>query len=383
MAAGRPAIAGAAAVCKPDRVHPSWGTPPWRIDVTVPRDPAPGRVDVAVVGAGFAGLATAWELARRGVAVSVFEADAIGAGASGHSGAIALEGTAIGLVDDADDCLGSLARITRDAGVDCDLRLDGCWEITHEPGAHEALWRDGDAPLAIADTVPGGTLDPGAALAGLARAVLGAGGRIHERTRIDCLEIGAGRGLRTNGTAVLADRIVVATNAYLPAILPLPIDLHPALTLAVATAPLDDGTLAAVGLADRIPFYTVDLPYLWGRVTADGRAVVGSGLIFPESRDVRTITIDAPESRAALDRLETRVRGLRPALAEVPITHRWGGPIAFLPNRPPLLTSHPDDPDVILTGGCSGHGVALSFRLGELIALNLTSSRPLPRWGQI
>jgi glycine/D-amino acid oxidase-like deaminating enzyme len=351
--------------------------------VSISEQPLPSRVDVAVVGAGFAGLATAWELARRGIAVTVFEAARIGAGASGHTGAIALEGTAIGPLEDADDCLGSLARITLDAGVACDLRLEGCWEITHEPAARQPLWRDGDLPLVVSGTVPGGTLDPGAVLSGLARAVLGAGGRIHEHARVDVLAVGAERILRTKGADVAAERVVVAANAYLPTFLELPIDLRPALTLAVATAPMDGRTLAEVGLGPRLPFYTADLPYLWGRVTASGRAIFGAGLVFPADRDVRSVHVQNEEVCAAFARLESRVHGLHPALAGVPIELRWGGPISFVPSRAPVLAPHPADPHVVITGGCAGHGVALSFRLGELIALHLTAGRRLPSWGAI
>lgn len=355
-----------------------WGRAPWHVDVAIPHAPPPARVDVAVVGAGFAGLAAAWELARRRVSVCVVEAERIGAGASGHSGAIALEGTAIGLLPDADHCLESLARIVRDAGVACDLRLDGCWELEHRA---EGPWCDGDAALAIADTVPGGTMDAGAVLGGVARAVLASGGTIHEQCRVEHVDTGAARGLRTARGAVAADRIVVATNAYLPTLLPLDVDLRPALTLALATAPIDAATRASIGL--RLPFYTVDLPYLWGRALTDGRLVFGSGLVFPRSDDVREARADGDDARAIFDRLERRVRGLHPALADVVVERRWGGPIAFVPSRAPILTTHRDDDRVVVTGGCAGHGVALSFRIGELIAAHLLDGRAFPSWGAI
>jgi len=360
-----------------------WGRPPWHLGVAIPETSPPSHLDVAVIGAGFAGLATAYELTRHGVRPTVLEAERIGAGASGHSGAIALEGTAVGLLEDADHCLESLERMTRDAGISCDLRLDGCWEVAHrdEDGASGPPWRDGDSRLRIEDTVPGGTIDPGAALAGLARAVLDAGGTIHEHHRVEHLDVGARRVLHVGGRDLVAERVVVATNAYLPTLLALPVDLRPALTLAIATAPLDDATRAAVGL--RLPFYTVDLPYLWGRAVADGRLVFGAGLVFPHGSDVRETRADTDDARAIFERLESRVRGLHPALGDVVIERRWGGPISFIPGRAPVVATHPDDPRVVVTGGCAGHGVALSFRLGELIAEHLTSGRRLPAWGTV
>ncbi len=355
-----------------------WGRAPWRVDVAIPDAPLPARVDVAVVGAGFAGLAVAWELTRRGVAVSVIEAERIGAGASGHSGAIALEGTAVGLLPDADHCLESLARIVRDAGVECDLRLDGCWELAHRP---DGTWRDGDTGLAVAATVPGGTIDAGAVLGGVARAVLAKGGTIHEGHRVERVGLGAGRVLQTARGNVEAARVVIATNAYLPTLVPLGVDLRPALTLALATAPIDEATRSAIGL--RLPFYTVDLPYLWGRTIADGRLVFGAGVVFPPGNDVRDTRADSDDARAIFARLEARVHAFHHSLADVPIDHRWGGPISFIPSRAPILSTHPDDPNVIITAGCAGHGVALSFRVGELIADHIVDRRPLPSWGAL
>jgi glycine/D-amino acid oxidase-like deaminating enzyme len=362
----------------------AWGESPWRVDVAIPPSVPPATVDVAVVGAGFAGLATAYELARRGLRPAVFEAGRIGSGASGSSGAVALEGTAIGLLDDADTCLATLERVTREARIECDLHLPGAWELTHDevPG-RAPLWRDGDKMLSVAGDVPGGTIDAGKVLAGLARAILATGGTIHEGTRVDRIDLGDARVLHTRDAHVTADRVVVAVNAFTPTVLRLPVDLRPVLTLAIATGALGPSVRDAIGFAGLRAFYTVDLPYLWGRPLGDDRVMVGSGLVFPDGADVRTARVDSDEGRAAFERIESRLRGLHPALASVAIERRWGGPICFVPSRAPILTQHPDDPKVVVSGGDAGHGVALSFRIGELVAEHITGGRALPAWGRI
>jgi glycine/D-amino acid oxidase-like deaminating enzyme len=258
-----------------------------------------------------------------------------------------------------------------------------CWEITHDPATREPLWHDGDLPLAVADTVPGGTLDPGAVLSGLARAVLGAGGRIHEQTRVDVLGVGRERVLRTRGADVVAERVVVATNAYLPTFLELPIDLRPALTLACRdrTTGRSNARRHRPRIADAVLHRRPPLPLGPHHQRQQSRLRCRSAL--PANHDVRTVHVESEEARTAFARLEARIHGLHPALQDAPIELRWGGPISFIPSRAPVLCAHPNDPNVIVTAGCAGHGVALSFRLGELIALHLTQGRRLPSWGAI
>jgi glycine/D-amino acid oxidase-like deaminating enzyme len=132
-----------------------------------------------------------------------------------------------------------------------------------------------------------------------------------------------------------------------------------------------------------MPFYTVDLPYLWGRVTAEGRLVFGAGLVFPIDGRVTAVSLAGGDATSSMERLETRVRGLHPALADVPVAARWGGPIAFRRERGPLLGPLPGHPHVIVTGAYAGHGVALSVRVGALVAEALLTGRPLPAWGTL
>lgn len=338
-----------------------------------------------MVGGGFTGLSCAYHLARRGARVALLEAATLGAGASGRTGGIVLEGTAAGPLGGVERCLDALAGVVEAAGIDCDLRLAGCRELAHrtQPGALRPWWRDGDAWLCIADTVPGGTIDPGALVSGLAEAAAAAGADLHEHAAVRLLEPGPPARLRMDDGVVAADHVVVALNAYTAALLELPVPLDTALTLGVCTAPLAPAAIAALGLADGLPFYTVDLPYLWGRTMRDGRLILGAGLVIPGDGRVTRVALDDPAATASLERLAVRLTGFHPALAGVAVHERWGGPIAFPSGRTPILGRLPGAPHVIVGAGCSGHGIALGVRAGQLIADAIVDRTPLPSWGAL
>ncbi len=366
----------------------SWGEAPWTSIGERSSAPPPLRCDVVVIGAGLAGLSVAYHAARRGVRVTVLEAEALGAGASGRTGGVVLEGTAAGPLEQVDRCLDAIAAVVADAGIGCDLDLRGCCEVRHQREAADQPpgWRDGDARIVTAGTQPGGTVDPGKLLSGLFRAARRAGAHIHLDTPVQALALnrrGAQRVRCANGGEIQADHVIVALNAYTTQLLELPVPLHAALTLALCTAPLDAALRDAVGLAQRRPFYNLDLPYLWGRCVPDGRLIFGAGLVFPPDGDVRSVELGQPDAAASLAHRERRVRGLHQALAEVEVTHRWGGPIAFLAGRAPVLSHLPGAPGVIVTGGCAGHGVALSVRIGQLIAAAVADGAALPSWGAL
>jgi len=340
---------------------------------------------VAIIGAGLTGTSTALHLARRGIRATVYEAGLVADGASGRTGGLVLEGTAAGPLDEVDTCVAGLERLIVDERIDCDLALPGCSEIQHRSAAPEKMlpWTDAGRPVCIMKSVAGGVVQPAALTMGIARAAARAGAIIREHALVTRISFEPELALEVGGERITPGHIVIATNAWINATLPDTPPLSSSLTFACATEPLDTSTLAAIGLREGIPFYTTDLPYLWGRTIADGRVIFGAGLVFGEPSDLENADVREGESGTALDRLQRRVRGLHPGLADVQFSAAWGGPIAFSDDAVPLLGAHPRHPRVMVSGGYAGHGVALSVRAGELLALAISENRPLPKWGSL
>lgn len=360
-----------------------WGMPPRRRENAAAHQlKSSVWPEVAVVGGGFTGASAAYHLARRGRRTILLEAGSFGDGASGRTGGLALEGTAAGVVEGATDCLATLATIVGEERIECGLALHGCWEIAHRGDGVVLPWNDEGGRLRIVRTVVGGTIDPAAMLFGVLRAAIRAGAEVYERTPVLRIATRPAPALEIPGATLNPSTVVVAANAWIGELIPpLRAGMRSALTFACATERLGADALIAIGLESGLPFYTVDTPYLWGRATADGRAIFGSGLVFGPSSRLEQIDVAAGEAKLALDRLEARVRGLNPALARVRIAARWAGPIGITDDLVPILCRMPGAPEVLIAGGYSGHGVAMSVKAGRLIADAIADGVPLPNWG--
>lgn len=367
----------------------AWGTPPWTIDFRPPAAPLPKEADFAVVGAGFTGLAAAaWlRLLAPCKTVVVLEASRIGAGASGRTGGMVLSETAAGDVAGLGDVLAGLKDILAKLEADCDLSLPGAWEIGRSGGgAHSAIGWNDSGELRVVNEVPGGTLDAGKLASGLARAAHRLGAGIFENKRVEEIQWGDRPVVRLANGELRAEKILFATNALSTELSGLE-EAEPRLTLAVASEPLRDEQLREIGLAERKPFYTIDLPYLWGRVCRDNSITWGGGLVAaPGSRNLESILITSREPARLIASLEARVRGLHPSLRSIAFTHRWGGPILFRDSWVPVFDWHPKSPEsrnAIVVGAFAGHGVAQSSYLGAWAAEALLGRRNLPEWGKI
>jgi glycine/D-amino acid oxidase-like deaminating enzyme len=379
-----------------------WGVSPWTIRLSPPQ---PGKklpriADYVVIGGGFTGLAAAAWLRRLSPQESVvlLEAGHVGAGASGRTGGMALAETAAGEQPGLGDVLAGLRHTLETFEIKCDLDLRGAWEIARKGGSHPAGnrspidWQD-SGTLRVVNEVPGGTLDPGKLVSGLAHAADRAGAQILEHHRVRGINWRETPEIEVAITArrtqkITAGKVIFATNAFSLSNSGLHKGMHPRLTLAVLTVPVSEKMLEKIGLASRHPFYTTDFPYLWGRVCKDRSVIWGAGLVAsPDSHDLEEINVADAEPARIFAQLEQRIRGLHPMLRKIRFIRRWGGPILFRDSWKPVFGWHPrsrDANNAIVAAAYAGHGVALSSYLGKWAAEVLTGERKnLPAWGRI
>jgi glycine/D-amino acid oxidase-like deaminating enzyme len=361
-----------------------WGQTPWTVDFVSDQVRLPREVDIAVVGAGFSGLSAAANAKRLDPAMSiaVFEAESIGSRSTGHTGGLALAETAAGDLPGLGDVLGGVSTILRDLAISCGLDLPGVYELdrtTRNPSS-PVHWKD-TGELRVGKEVPGGTVDPGKMVSGLAEAAAKNGVLIFEHSRVERVEFGEPLTLHVRGSAVRANQVLFAANSESLELTSLDRRGQSKLTMALATEPLSDEKLAAIGMANGKPCYTTDLPYLWGRLVHKNQLIFGSGLVDVSNwKDLTALDVRSGKAAELLNNLGNRVRGLHPALSDVKITHRWGGPILITEDWRPVFELHPKSKNAVVLGGYSGHGVALSVYLGSWAAEFLLGRRPLPNW---
>jgi glycine/D-amino acid oxidase-like deaminating enzyme len=361
-------------------LHPM-GAAPWAAPVRprpVPFPVTSGGESVVVVGAGIAGLSAAWHLARGGAGVMLLD-DHFGGGATARSGGIVLGETLAGRVSAFEHCERDLVSWIREAAIACDCRWTQCYELERDPALPADLidWTD-DGPLRAARAVNGALVDPVKLLNGLADNAARVGVTLLDGTRVaDVAASASGVRLVTSRGNLDAEFALLAVDAVSWAASaqdePFP---DRTLTVALETTPIDADSAASAGLDGVSAFYTSELPLLWGRPTTGGRYLFGRELVaFPWSGSV------SDESRhrveRAGERLLARVRRLHPALHGVVASRIWAGPTArnasgvpaIVADRSTAMDSHVNDRTrVFWMGGCGGHGLAQSFRLGAIAA---------------
>jgi glycine/D-amino acid oxidase-like deaminating enzyme len=320
-------------------------------------------VDVAIVGGGFTGLWTAYYLhaVDPALRIAVLESEIAGFGASGRNGgwcsalypvSIATLASEVGR-DQAiaqylamRDSVAEVARVATDERLDADVAVGGTVVLARsapqlERAREEASEADeygldiefldaNQARARLAATgVLGGNYTPHCAavqpaklVRGLADAVAARGVQLYEGTPVTGIEPGIAR--TANGT-VHADKIVRATEGYTARLPRLRRAIAPIYSLIIATAPLPDAVWDEIGLHERETFSDHRHLIIYGQRSADGRMVFGGrGAPYHLGSRIRPSYDSAPR---VFEALHTTLVELFPVLRDVPITHRWGGPL--------------------------------------------------------
>ncbi|UCJ17392.1 FAD-binding oxidoreductase [Pseudomonas sp. MM211] len=355
------------------------------------------RVDVAIIGGGFTGVATAVELAERGLKVAVVEANRIGWGASGRNGGQvtgSLSGdTAMAkqmrkrLGGEVDDFIWNLRwrghdiieQRVRRYGIACDLKhghLHAAMKPAHlnelRASHDEALRRGMEADVTLLDAsgvrahlasdlylgalknTRNLHLHPLNLCLGEARAAHSLGALIFEHSPVLEIVHGATPTLVTAEGRVVANQVMLAGDVY-HKLEPETLKgmIFPAMGGIVTTAPL--GELAAQINPQDLAVYDCRFVLDYYRLTADGRLLFGGGANY-SGRDSRDI---AAELRPGIERTF-------PSLKGVPIEFQWSCAMGIVVNRIPQLGKL--SPNVWYCQGYSGHGIATSHVMGEIMA---------------
>jgi glycine/D-amino acid oxidase-like deaminating enzyme len=374
--------------------------------------------DCVVIGAGFTGLATAWQLARRKPdwRIVVVEAQSAGFSASGRNSGLAgalshrdadldLEGTlrVMRLCRAGIEWLSSRVEEHR---IDCDWtpcgrihagveahalhNLEGLLRLLDASAQpYDAMSRSNlaaaigtdhyRAAVHIKDTV---LLQPAALARGLA-SNLPPNVELFEESPVEAMERREAWHLRTSRGTVRAGKVFLTVNGFAPALGLLKRRVFPLFTFASLTRTLDSDEQAKVGSWDQ-----------WGLVS-EYRA----GATLRRTRDQRLLVRSCLRYAPALrvpDRARERVRRAHrrallarwPALEGVEFEFTWGGVMGMTLNQGLFFGSL--DHELYASGGYNGTGVALGTACGRLLAdyalgadsplLRDARSLPRPSW---
>ena len=383
------------------------------LDAEPVRPPLGGSrsADVCIVGAGYTGLWTAYELARADPAldVVVLEAETAGFGASGRNGGWVLgalsgrrehwaeRGGRAGAIAQARaiaETVDEVGRVVAAEGIDCDFVKGGSLHVAQTPLELERVvaeveesraWEGDDELLDAAATAArvgvagalGGSFTPHCARVqpaklarGLAHAAERAGVVICEGTR--ATRIAPGRVDTPYGT-VRAPHVVRATEGYTAGLPGLRRLLLPLTSSMIVTEPLGDDAWAEIGWERSETLLDGLRRYAYLQRTADGRIAIGGRGVpyrFGSSTDR-----EGPLDPGTVAELRARLAELFPVLGDVGVDGAWHGVLGVPRDWSPAVGLDPAT-GIAWAGGYVGEGVAAANLAGRTLRDLLLGAPP-------
>ncbi len=362
------------------------------------------KADLAIVGGGFAGLASAYQLARRFPTrrIVLLEGARCGYGASGRNGGFA-DVTYTGLGDYCDARGPEAARLVYDAiaggmaeienlvrvhGVDCDLEATGSLQLAMSQRQAAALEEEMFARRAMgleARMVEGAELqglvrsprfvagllapdtsilDPGKLALGMKRVVESLGVEIFETSRVLGIEPGRSLRIRTEFGSLEAPQAVLAVNGYAPQLGYFRTGILPLCNYVVATEPLTPAQREAIGWAGRQGLSDARAEFMYLRLTADDRIVFG-GEMAPYFFDSR---LSSGNYAPAIERLQRSILQTFPQLEGIRFSNAWGGTMGFTRDFTPRVGVLGEHGNLFYALAFCGEGVVMTQLAGRLVS---------------
>lgn len=387
------------------------------------------EVDVAILGAGYSGLWTAYYLLLHEPAlrVAVVEKEIAGFGASGRNGGWCSPNfpvTASGLekrfgAENARNLLLAMraavhevGRVSREENIDAQFHQGGVLTLargSHQLPAIRAACKTYER-LGLGDryrllsaqetaerirvtgvqgalyTQEGASLHPGRLVRGLARAVEARGGVIYEQTPVTGFKPGS---LIAPGGELRARRaVVIAGEAYVTRLPQLHRSLLPVYSLISLTEPLTAAQWSQIGWQGGESVSSTRNTVVYLTKTSGGRILFGSrGAPYAFGSK---ITDEQDTHAATVQMIRRSVQEWFPSLAGIRFTHAWGGPVGMPRDWMPAVR-YDAGSRIGSIMGYTGQGVSTSNLAGRLLASLITdrksgleglplAQRSSPRW---
>jgi glycine/D-amino acid oxidase-like deaminating enzyme len=362
--------------------------------------------DVCVVGGGFLGMWAALEVVEQApdARVVLIEAEGCGFGASGRNGGwvtswhdeleelVARFGVEQGvwLAERSTWAIDRIAEVCAEEGIDCHLRRAGGFWVATAP-AQMGAW---DGPIAAGERVgrPGfvermeaeelrartgspvivggarltdaAAVQPALLARGLRRVLLRRGVAIYEGTPMLGLDRGAPAVVRTPAGSVRAGAVILGLGAWAARVRELRRAVVPVGSHIVVTEPIPE-RIAELGWTGGELLGDTRLLVHYAQVTRDGRIAFGrgGGAIGPAGRVLRSHFVDP----GAVAVVAEGFRRWFPQLADVRLTHAWGGAVDRASGHLPFVGTLGDHRNIHYATGFSGNGVGPSVLLGRMI----------------